>query len=189
MYYIMKYNDRPAGTGYMEIEDGDHYDDFMNWGIGRLEAAEPPDKVVIDVVPFDGYQGEPDEISDSNVPLMSDRLHTALIGAGVDNIIYHPVELRNTLTDQRYPYFAFKLLGLISATDISASDISSYDGDFIGDSSIKNLVLDESKIHGLYIFRLAENFEILVHEKIRTHIESCGIDTLKFIAPEDYYSL
>jgi len=191
MYNIVEYQEREEGTGYMEIDESTCYKSFRNWGVGSLErVATPPEKVIIDVVPFDGYKGEPPELSDSTVPLMSARLRKALLEAGVDNIVYHPVTLKNTETGQTYPFYAFNLIGLISATDFDASNISSYDEDFIGDGSIKGMAIDESKLHGQNMFRLAEKFSaIFISDNVRKHIEASGIDTLKFILPEDYYAL
>ncbi len=189
MYYILKQQDEDENSGYMEIEEGKHCKGFRNWGVGRTTSTVPSDDVIIDVVPYDGYQGDPPDFSDSSIPLMSERLRKALEGAGVDNILYHPVTLKNTETGQTYPYYAFNLIGRVSMVDLKASDIQSYDGDYTGDSSIKNLVLDESKDPGLSLFRLEENFSIVIKEEIKKHLESCGIDTLKYIAPEDYYAL
>lgn len=191
MYYLMKYDSPPEGSGYMRINDGRHYKSFMNWRVGRMDAAIPPESVVIEVEPFDGYTGNPPEISDMGVPLMSDRLRNAIVEAGVDNIIFHPVTLKNKGTGERYAYYAFKIVGLVSASDMAGgTDIESYDGDYVGDSSVKNLVLDDSKLHGFLLFRLAEKFSaILIEEKVRDHILSCGIDTLKFMEPKDYYAL
>ncbi len=55
---------------------------------------------------------------------------------------------------------------------------------------IHELSLDESKIKGLLIFRLAENTNtIIVHESVKQAVESAGIDTVSFIKPEDYMHL
>jgi len=191
MYYVLKCDEPPDPSGgYMEIEDWVGLQGFDDWGVGRKATFAPTGSVVIDAAPHDGYQGNPLELSDGEVPLVSDRLKQALIDAGVDNVDYYPVELKNKETGQTYEYFAFNIVGLVSAPDPSKSSVESYDGDYVGDSSIKDLVLDDTKTLNLLMFRLLQKFStILIHERVRRHLEACGIDTLTFVRPEDYYHL
>ena len=177
--------------GYIDIEDwkGD-IKGFMGWRHGALARDRPTGSVEIDVVPHDGYTGLPPDLHDHSVPLMSARLKSALDSAGVDNIVYLPVVLRNPETGQRYDYFAFNLIGLVSATDFTKSNIKSPDGDFVGDSHIYDLKIDEGKTQNFLIFRLAEKFSaILVHRRVKEAIENQGINTLRFMEPEDYMAL
>jgi hypothetical protein len=173
--------------GYMEIEDWDHSDTFAGWSVGKPAKSRPQDPVVIRVRRHDGYKGEPDDFSDRDVPLMSKRLKEVIESAGVDNITFHPVTLRTK--KETYEYYAFNLVGLVSAVD-PASEIQSPDGDFLGDSSITDLVIDDSKGRGLLMFRLKERFSvILVHKKLKEAIEQRGIDSVTFLAPEDFMAL
>ena len=58
------------------------------------------------------------------------------------------------------------------------------------DTTIHKFVADESKAHGLPIFRMAESITaIVVHESVKKAIEAAGIDTVEFIKPEDYVSI
>jgi hypothetical protein len=177
--------------GYMEIEDWvDGIDGFDDWGVGRPARQHPAAPVEIRAVPHDGYTGLPDEFHDHSVPLMSRRLKEALDAAGVDNVIYLPVTLRNPDTGQTYEYYAFNLVGLVAATDLAQSNIASPDGDFVGDSQIHDLVIDESKCKGFLMFRLKEKFSaVFVHRRVKDTIESRGITTMKFTKPEDYMHL
>lgn len=192
MYFVLQC-DRPDDDsgGWMDIEDWTGVNGFKDWRVGRIARDRPgASPTVISAVPHDGYQGLPRELSDNSVPLMSARLKAAIEGAGVDNIDYHPVTLRNSATAATYPYYAFNLIGLVSATDFRKSVLESYDGDFKGDSAIKHLVLDPSKTGALLMFRLAEKFStILIHARVREAIERAGIDTLRFTKPEDFYHL
>ena len=121
---------------------------------------------------------------------MSARLKEAIESAGVDNISFLPITLRNPESGQAYPYFAFNLVGLISATDFAKSNITSPDGGFIGDSQIHDLAIDESACRGFLMFRLKEKFSaIFVHRRVKEVIERRGIDTLKFVKPEDFMAL
>ena len=155
-----------------------------------MAKDRPKGSVEIRVIPYDGYVGLPDEVSDMNVPLMSARLKEAITAAGVDNINFSPVTLCNSETGQAYEYFAFNLVGLVVAADMTKSNITSHDGDFLGDSSVHDLIIDESKIGGLLMFRLKEKFAaIIVQKSVKESIEQHGIDTIKFVKPEDYMAL
>jgi len=176
-------------TGYIEIEEWD-VEGFEDWGVGRIERSQPQLPVVINVVAHDGFVGVPHDFQDDVVPLMSARMKEAIESAGVDNIKFLGVTLRNPATEETYDYFAFNLIGLVSAADFSQSQITSHDGDFVGDSQVHNLVLDESKTRGLLMFRMKEKFStILVHRKVREAIEKRGINTVGFMAPEDYMAI
>ena len=191
MYYVLcVIKPEGYGEGWMDIEDWTGIEGFGDWGIGALAEQRPTGPVQINAVPHDGYQDDPADLQDKTVPLMSKRLKEAMDAAGVDNINYLPITLKNTETGRVYDYFAFNLLGLVAAADPAESKISSHDGDFVGDSQIEDLVIDESKTGGLLIFRLKEKFSaILVHEKVRQAIKSAGIKTVGFMRPEDYVAL
>jgi len=179
-----------AEDGYMEIEDWDAPEGFEDWGRGRLAEQQPQGPVVINAVYHGGYKGGSDEYLDSNVPLMSKRLKETIEAAGVDNVKFHPITLRNTKTGETYDYFAFNLIGLVDAVDFKKSTLTSHDGDFIGDSAIHDLVVDEKAGRGLLMFRLKEKFSvILVHKKIKEAVERSGITSVKFIDPKDFMAL
>jgi hypothetical protein len=190
-YYVIRVvHPTGYGEGFIEIEDWDDIEGFDDWGVGRLAKKSPQGPVQIKAVPRDGFKGDPVDFQDQTVPLMSKRLKEVLDSAGVDNINYLPITLRHTETGQIYDYFAFNLLGLVAAADLAQSDISSFDGDFVGDSQVHGLVIDPSKPGGALIFRLKEKFTaILVHEKIKQAVESAGIKTITFIKPENYMAL
>jgi hypothetical protein len=179
-----------AAKGHMEVRDEEAYDHFTGWRTGELIAERPAGPVEIKAIPRDRYKGLPDEMYDFSVPMMSARLKLALDAAGVDNINYFPVTLRNTKTNAAYEYFAFNLVGLVSAADPGKSEMSSYDGDFVGDTEIRSLSVDETRARGLLIFRLAEKFSIiLVHRRVKETIEKHGIDTMRFRDPEGFMAL
>jgi hypothetical protein len=190
-YLVMKRHFPKPDTvqGYVEIEESDT-EGFGGWRTGKPARSRPEGAVVINVVMHDGFTGEPHDFQDNNVPLMSARLKEAIESVGIDNINFFPVTLRNPATERTYEYFAFNLIGLVAAADLAKSQIASHDGDFMGDSQIHNLVLDESKAHGLLMFRLKEKYStLLVHHKVRDAILSRQIDTVQFIEPEDYMAL
>jgi hypothetical protein len=190
-YFILD-NQLPEfnAKGYIDIEDWNDIEGFDDWGEGTIAADKPDGNVVIDAVPHEGFNGLPPDLHDHSVPLISARVKFALDAAGVNNIKYLPVTLKNPENGHKYEYFAFNLVGLISATNFSKSNVQSPDGDFIGDSQIHDLVIAEDKIHDLLIFRLAEKFStIIVHSRVKESIEKNGIDTLRFLKPEEYMAL
>jgi hypothetical protein len=178
--------------GFMEIEDYKYkrLDDFDGWGVGRATDVGPAGAVEIRVVPREKCVSPPIDLYDFSIPLISARFKSALDKVGVDNIHYVPATLRNSKTKEGYDYFAFNLMGLVAGADRGSSNMSSFDGDFIGDTQINDLVIDESKCRGLLMFRLAEKFSvIMVHRKVKDVIESQGIDTLTFMDPKDFMAL
>jgi hypothetical protein len=176
--------------GYMEIEDWDGIEGFEDWGRGILAKNRPAGPIEIRAVPHDGYAGLPDDLQDGEVPLMSRRLKEVIESAGVDNIYFMQIALRNSDTNETYDYFAFNLVGMISAIDFGKSNVVSYDGDFVGDTQIVDLAIDESRCRDLLMFRIKEKFSaILVHQRIKEAIEHSGIATLRFINPEDFMAL
>jgi hypothetical protein len=194
-YYIFRSNPSidnatPDEPAYMELEDWATRKGFEDWGSGTIAQNRPSGPVEIRAVPYNGYTGLPDDYEDSSVPLMSKRLKQVMQSAGVDNIEFLPITLRNTETGQTYEYFAFNLVGLVSAVDFSKSKIGSHDGDFVGDSQIYDLVIDDSKCRNALMFRLAEKFStILVHRTVKEAVERSGITSVKFIKPEDFMAL
>lgn len=176
--------------GYMEIEDWDSFDGFDDWGSGTLARSEPANSVEIRAVPHGGYAGMPDDFQDMNVPLMSKRLKEAVESAGVDNIYFRPVVVRNSDTGEAYEYFAFNLVGLVGAVELARSSLASHDGDFVGDSQIYDLAVEPSRTRGLLMFRLKEKFSvILIHRRVRDAIERAGIATVKFVDPANFMAL
>src|SRR5262249_10938731 len=154
------------------------------------KAASIPNPIEIAFEPLRGYQGSPLELLDVGIPIMSTRWADALREAGVDNVSFYPALLSNTITGDRFDYQAFNVVGVVAAADLQRSEWSWYDTVPVADVSFENLVLDEAKAHHLQMFRLAENINaLLVHETVRDHVLKSGIDTLKFIAPEDWMHL
>jgi hypothetical protein len=196
MYYVVKCppltNDK--GELLIEIHNYDDVGDVWEWGSGDVfdqdEIQSIPIPIEIDVEVFRDYSGQPPEMRDNGVCVMTRRLSEALTQAGVDNIDYYPAVLTNTTSGEKYNYVAYNIIGKVAAADLENSDFSSYDNKLVADVGFKELVLDESKIHGLLLFRLAEKLStILIHDNVRKAILEQGIDTLTFIKPEDYVHL
>lgn len=175
--------------GYMEIEDWHDVPGFENWGVGMPAEQRPTGDVELRATPYDGFTGPPDDLQDMSIPLMSKRLREAIESAGVDNLEFHPITVRNAATSEAYEYFAFNVVGLVAAADPWKS--SSRSGrDFVAHSQIHDLVIDDASARGLLMFRLKERFTvILVHRTVREAIERAGIGSVTFVRPEDFMAL
>jgi hypothetical protein len=196
MYYILRCppitNDK--GELLVEINNHESVGDVWDWGMGDVfsqdEIQSIPRPIHINIESFRGYNGLPNEMRDIGVCVMSKRLSEVLIQAGIDNIDYYPAVLTDATTGQKYEYLAYNLIGKVASADLSKSNYTNYDSKLTVDVGFKDLVIDESKTKGLLIFRLAENLStILVHDSVRKLLVEKGIDTLKFVKPEDYMHL
>jgi hypothetical protein len=192
-YFILKSNqfDDPDIKGYIEIEDWEgSYPQFNGWSVGVSAAEVPTESAEIGAAQYGDFDGAPNDLNDFTIPLMSARLKAALGAAGVSNVQYAPVRIRNKTTGETYDYFAFNLVGLVAAADFEKSDLKSYDGDFTGETEIHSLTLDESRIGKLLMFRLKEKFSVIVvHRNVKEAIEHADITTLSFIEPKDFMAL
>ena len=192
MYFVLRCPPlvNENGEAVMEIHNCIEVGNVWNWRNGKkLKPNEEnvPVPINIGFEPFRNYTGPPRELCDVGVPIMSKRLADALAEVGVDNLQLFPVILRNTVTGQVYDYLAFKVVGLVAAADLNASESTVHDDKPVADMSFETLVIDETKTHSLLMFRLAENINaLMVHDKVRKHILSKGIDTLTFTRPEDW---
>jgi len=124
------------------------------------------------------------------IPLMKHSLVKALKESGVDNMQTYPTILTNPQGNPPAPsdlYLAVNIVGRVSAADMNSSSISSGNEDIMISVDFDSLVIDEKNVHGLRMFRLAENISaVLVHESVRNTIEKAGIDDLTWFAPEEW---
>lgn len=196
MYYIMQCHPptTDADEALLEIHNDIDVGDVYFWNDGlplpQDEKQSIPKIINIHYDVFQGYNGLPPDMEDLGVSIMSERLKDALDSAGINNIEYFPATLINNQNGEKHQYFAFSLVGLVAIADMSSSDYESFDGNPVGDVSFYELKIDETKAKGLPIFRLAEDSSaIMVHESIKKVIEEAGIDTIKFIKPDEYVQI
>jgi hypothetical protein len=114
------------------------------------------------------------------IPVFSTRLVEAFRSAGVENFEVFPAVLRNPAIGAQWDgYWAFNVIGLLSAADLDASQADTImGGDLAGLSSVpllafKELVLELKKTRGIPMFRLAESpATLLIHERVLAHIKA-----------------
>jgi hypothetical protein len=181
MYHVLECFS-PAG-GYMARVEYKKDSLFRLWNAGKPMKTEPPLPVRATVI--SDRQTMYVEYWDSPLPLMTKRLHSALLAAGVSNLDIYPVVLTDSLTGtERDDYVAFNIIGLIAAADMQVTQFVPGSEKMIS-ADIDSLVIDENKARGALMFRLAEAVNaIIVHDSVKQAIEAAGIDTLSFLPPE-----
>jgi len=159
-----------------------------NWMGGERWGVNVPKDLVFEIDEDD--EGAMLPFFEDVIPLMRTDLIAELRAAGVDNIDDYPAIVRETRTGREYDdYRAVNIIGAVRGADVSRSDIdpSSFDGELLIDAVFRRLVLDESAIEGLLLFRLAENVSIiLIHQDVRDHLTRTGIESLSFIHPAEW---
>lgn len=187
-----EYND---GSAALSINNNFKLAGIRLWKTGKPIAAikkeNIPTPVEINFDSYKGYAGEPPSLEDVGIPLMSKKLANTLTSAGVDNLELFPAIVKNNQTGQTFEYQVYNVIGLVAAMDRQNSDYESYKNmNPVGGASIYELVLDESRIQDLLLFRLSENISTLVvHETIKNKIEEMGILDITFIKPENYIQI
>lgn len=158
-------------------------DDEDDWMFGQPFTVEPEQPIFVDIIegsedltPLNFYK---------NPPVATKAFLDALIEVGVDNIVTYDVVLRSrtnpSITVDGYK--AINIIGLVKATGPGTVYLTD---SRIGDASMENVELEPNSIKGLYIFRLAESMRtIVVHEKVKNHLEAKGFEDLIFTEPGD----
>jgi hypothetical protein len=174
-----------------------------------LECFGPPDRerAAIDTVPrglywnrgrrFEQPVSEPLEVIldgdglmmpmfNRGILLFSDELVEAVRDAGVDNIDCYDAVLVDPVGGKRHTnYKAVNIIGMVAAADLAASEFHAPSGRALIDTDFDTLVLDEERANGLLLFRLAESVNaIVVHARVKQHLEKRGIPNLDFVAPD-----
>jgi len=146
----------------------------------------PPTPVVVGIEsgndnhPFPSFLEEP-------IPLVRKDLFKILINSGVDNMDVYQVELQYSNGKlASIDYYAFNLIGKISAVDLNKSVCPTEQVNRKVNMQIDSLTVDESSTKEMLMFRLAENITtILVHEKVRMAVKESGIKLVRFFKPEN----
>ena len=137
----------------------------------------PPIKMTIN----GGDEGAMKDLWEAPATVMSKRLGEALRSAGVANIDEYEAVIEETNSGETHSdYVAFNLVGLVAATDHANSE---YDAEI---RWFDKLALEESAPREALMFRLKDaTYNIVVHERVKKHLEDAGFDSLEFIDPEE----
>jgi hypothetical protein len=160
-------------------------DPRRSWVLGSRFKTPPPTPVAATLQLREGSRRI--ELWSSPLPVMTRRLHEALLRAGVANLDTYPAELTDPESGAVYTdYVAFNIIGCIAAADLGRSKYDAPDGTMTS-VDFDSLVIDAGRARGARMFRLAEAVNgIVVHASVKSAIEAAGIDTLTFMEPKDW---
>ncbi|PKG84087.1 hypothetical protein CXF85_09205 [Colwellia sp. 75C3] len=149
-----------------------------DWMYGQAFTKAPKEPIIVDIsddeennIPVSFY---------SDPPVATNEFIGALLEVGIDNLAIYDAVLRSWPDGEveHKDYKAFNIIGLVKAAG-PETEFATESRD--GDASITKLQADTSAIKGLYMFRLAESWDtIVVHEKVKNHLESKSFIGLKF---------
>ena len=158
----------------------------ISWTSGEPVAFEDGSTLVY--VLDDDHDGDPLAMYQGACPVMRHDLVEALTSAGVDNIQYLPAVLEDRQRGIRHAkYKACNIVGGVACADMEKSDLVETAEAGLGDMNFRNLVLDESKMRGLLLFRLAEKLDVVVvSERVRQTIERRQVAGMVFYGPGEW---
>ena len=166
------------------IEDAD-------FDVGRRIAVPVPDPLPFPLKPRNpnasDHGPEMPEYFKGTIPLFRQDLIEAMIAGGVDNLdLFNAVVIDPDDGRRHTNYKAVNIVGLISAADMGKSNATVHPGGPLIDVDFDGLVVDDTKTRGALIFRLAESTNaILVHERLKNHLQARGFTKLEFLDPKD----
>ena len=155
------------------------------WTTGRRFSSPIPTPVEVFLDPW--YPGVMVPMFDRGILLFSDAMIAALQEAGVDNLDCYPAVIKDTVKGITYKdYKAVNIIGIIACADLGKSKHTAF-GDPLIDVDFDSLAIDEAKTRDALMFRLAECVSgIVVHEKVKEHLEAKGIAYLDFTPPGEW---
>jgi len=157
-----------------------------SWRDGQRFVTKPDEPIEIIIDP--SHSDDVLEFENIDALIMTKRLLKALQESGVDNLDIYKAVITNTESGYKTDdYVACKLIGLVSAADLSESKVVGGSPDGLIDVDFDSVKIDELKAKDHLLFRLVENTSaIVVHESVKNYIEGSGINTLDFVKPEDW---
>ncbi|WP_445456421.1 hypothetical protein [Flavobacterium sp. HNIBRBA15423] len=170
----------PMMLGSMPDLPEDNEDDWM-FGQPFTVAPEEPIFVAIredneNLTPLNFYK---------DPPVATKAFIDALVEAGVNNIVTYDVLLRSR-TNPSITIDGYKAINIIGWVKAAGPGTVYLTDSRIADASMKNVELEPRSIKGLYMFRLAQSMRtIVVHEKVKQHLEAKGFEDLIFTEPGD----
>ncbi|MCX9158309.1 hypothetical protein OPU71_19465 [Niveibacterium sp. 24ML] len=123
----------------------------------------------------------------SAIPLFSGPMCNVLQSAGVSNIDYYPARVTNTATGETREYRAANIIGIVAAMDRVQSVFEPARRHPVMVRSIDRLVIDETRCHGLRMFRLAEyDLLVLVDAQVAAMLDSASLTGIRIEKPSDW---
>ncbi len=189
MYYILAKKPLGDPEDLAVIDEYPEVEGIDTWLLGTPFTVEVPEP--LEFILDDSFPGRlPDFFSSGMPPLMSDRLLEALREIGVDNLDTYRAVLKNLNGEVvSESYKAVNVIGVVSVADVGRSQAAPGQSVRMIDTSFDSLAIDEEKAAGHLLFRLAEAVTaVVIHEKVKEHLEARGLGALGFIRPEEWMS-
>ena len=138
-----------------------------NWMFGQAFTIAPNEPIIVDII--EGDEEKAPVPFYGNPQVASNEFIDALLEAGVDNLDLYDVILESEDEETQISgYKAFNIIGLGKELDNEKDEMN----------------FEEKK--ELYMFRLEKSWRtIVVHEKVKNHLESKGFSNLDFTLLED----
>lgn len=158
-------------------------EEYSNWRDGAKIPVEIPQPLIYEI------EGDDEGVlwpyyDATGAPLMSLELVNAFSKAGVDNLDTYDAIVREVRTGREHRYKAVNIIGLVSGADMAKSEYENSglgEGDS-GDVWFEKLVLDEKRLAGHLMCRLAENVGIvLVHRRVVDVVNAAKIAGAQYI--------
>lgn len=185
-YYVLSCED--PDEGYLARLSYSPDDSARSWILGERFAVLPPTPVQASARGLDDEDTVMAELWKSPLPAMSKRLHAALLAAGVANLDVYPLDIHDPASGRTLQdHVAFNLIGKAAVVDMQQAVLAAGTKERTASASFDSLAIDESRVGGLLMFRLAEALStIVVHRTVRERVEAAGIRTLSFYVPSDW---
>lgn len=171
----------PADVAKLPDVDG-----VESWMSGALivEPVQEPLELVLDP----DQPGPLKEMYNLEMLIMSERLVTSLQNAGVDNLqVFRAVLVDPATQTRREDYRVVNIVGRVAAADLENSLWTSPSGRPIVDVDFDSLAIDEHRVGGLLLFRLAECISaVIIHARVREALLAAGFLSLTFLDPKEY---
>ncbi len=182
MYYVLDY-DYPRdeeGRSYT-IEDELDFEGVRSWTLGRPFTAKLPNPIHVQLIPEDGFQGNPPEMFHEYICLMSKPMVKAIRSAGADNLDVYPAVLVDNVNQRLFDYQAVNIIGMMAVVEIRKSRRPNPGDEPGADMYVNEAVIDPNKARGQLLFRLAETAKtIIIHERVKRALEAAEFKTLVF---------
>jgi Immunity protein family (Imm11) len=161
---------------------------WQGWMSGKIFPTPPAQPLVVKIQP--GYEEADPPVFEESPQIMTIEFHEALRAAGVDTLDVYDAEVQSKDGSVRLSgYKAYNIVGLVSAAELSKTEFAPDNPSRQMDASIRSLVVDDSKVRGLLLFRLAESVDtILIHRSVKEALQERRFKGVQFIPPELHIS-
>lgn len=176
----------PLEGNFTDIREYPLLEGIDSWQTGARFAAAVPEPIRLEWDPE--TSGPRKTLYGVTIPLFHKKLVEALQESGCDNLDAYRAEIRDTRAGTvTTDFLAVNVIGAIAAADLTQSKYTAHSSRALIDVDFDALVVDPEKTRGALLFRLAECVTgLVVHRKVKEHLETQGGFGLTFLPPEEW---